>query len=95
MTRRRRDRRRATRLNLAIQLLQTVLRDSGRRVAQLKQVPDAGQIRAHRLLSGSLQHSQFTNQLLYYEIELNQTIICVLEKISKHTCELVNLSPWS
>jgi hypothetical protein len=33
---------------------------------------------------------QFTNQLLYYEIEQNQTIICILEKISKHTCELVN-----
>ena len=33
---------------------------------------------------------QFTNQLLAYEIEQNQTIICNLEKIAKQTCELVN-----
>lgn len=32
----------------------------------------------------------FTNQLLGYEIEQNQTIICNLEKIAKQTCELVN-----
>lgn len=32
----------------------------------------------------------FTNQLLSYEIEQNQTIICNLEKIAKQTCELVN-----
>jgi hypothetical protein len=33
---------------------------------------------------------EYTNQLLVYEIEQNQTIICNLEKISKQTCELVN-----
>jgi hypothetical protein len=32
----------------------------------------------------------FTNRLLAFEIEQNQTIICSLEKISKQTCELVN-----
>jgi hypothetical protein len=32
----------------------------------------------------------FTNQLLEFEIAQNQTIICILEKISKQTCELVN-----
>jgi hypothetical protein len=32
----------------------------------------------------------YTNQLLGYEIEQNDTIICNLEKIAKQTCELVN-----
>jgi hypothetical protein len=33
---------------------------------------------------------EYTNRLLGYEIEQNDTIICNLEKIAKQTCELVN-----
>jgi ABC-type transporter Mla subunit MlaD len=40
--------------------------------------------------SGLDQLVEYTNQLLAYEIEQNQTIICNLEKIAKQTCELVN-----
>lgn len=40
--------------------------------------------------SGLDQLVEYTNQLLAYEIEQNQTIICNLEKIAKQTCELLN-----
>jgi hypothetical protein len=33
---------------------------------------------------------EYTNRLLGYEIEQNNTVICNLEKIAKQTCELVN-----
>ena len=36
------------------------------------------------------QRVDFTNALLTFEIKQNTTIICILEKISKQTCELVN-----
>lgn len=32
----------------------------------------------------------FTNSLLEFKIEQEQTIICILEKVSRQTCELVN-----
>lgn len=34
----------------------------------------------------------YTNQLLAYQSEQNETIICYLAKIAKQTCELVNQS---
>jgi hypothetical protein len=36
--------------------------------------------------------TSYTNQALYHNDQQNDTIICILEKIAKNTCDLVNQS---
>jgi hypothetical protein len=49
---------------------------------------------AETTLAGDLNHlialAVYTNQALYHNGLQNDTIICILEKISKQTCELLN-----
>jgi hypothetical protein len=51
---------------------------------------EAGTAATESGFAGLDQLVQYTNQLLGYEIEQNETIICNLTKIAQQTCELVN-----
>src|ERR1700733_11337445 len=59
---------------------------------QINTSVQAGTAATESGFAGLDQLVQYTNRLLAYEIEQNDTIICNLTKIAQQTCELLNQS---
>ena len=49
-------------------------------------------VAANNRLEAMVTLGEYTNQALFQNAKQNDTIICILEHISKNTCELLNQS---
>jgi hypothetical protein len=81
--------------NTSVQRLQVDLADTTETndwLEELRSVMAAGFTAMAAGFAGMHQRQDLTNQLLWMHTQQHQTMICILEKISRNTCALLNES---
>lgn len=65
---------------------------NNQRLQQIRDIADHGFTALADGLAGVQARQDITNQLLFFQAQQQRTMICILEKISHHTCEIWNES---
>lgn len=73
-------------------VLNNLVEETNDWLEELRQLVNDGFAATAAGLAGIAARQNITNTLLTFQIQQNQTMICILEQISRNTCELLNHS---